>query len=249
MSNNLFWRCETETLDATHDHTLGDTIAAAGTGGSLSATAARVGTNGILSAASQVGGYTLDAAGIWPSAATPGSSAGSAAYSFQYPTAVPGSGLVNGLRAQGTTTTNQIGVETSGTANLRLKIGNATTNIQLATTSAALTFGAWYGVVIRWDLANDKRCIEVYSAAGALIEKVEDVATDLNAYIPAEALANIKLGIKGSNWANDIWFDNFMVDDDYDAPLQEKLTITSYTEYAAISYVQYRTMVNPLLRM
>lgn len=228
----FFWRAEGTALDATHDFSAGDTSATASGSVSISNTAARTGTNGILRATTTASSYDFDATSIWPSAATPANSVFSFAYSFQHQTSVAGNSLVMGLRARDGSNNDSIQVNTAASgqgagANLILRIGNGTTATTMTTDSAGMTAGNWYAVVVRVDIPNDDRKIEIYDAAGALLDSAEDLATDLGTHAPTD-INLLQLGTGSATMTHDTWFDTFIISDVYAAPLENFLTAASF---------------------
>lgn len=243
----FYWNMNNETLDPIHDYVinLGDTSGVSSGGTSLTATAKRVGDKGMLSPASQNGGYTFTPDYICPGWNSPSTSAGSAAIWIQYKTNVVVTSNFVGLRFRGTVTASAIQLEHAASQEFSLRIGNATTEVFLTTTAVNAVINTWYFVVIRWDLANDKRAIEVYNENGVLIEKVEDTTTDLSASIPTNLTGSGSSwtpGVKSSGNGNDIWFDNCFVSPNYDEPLQSYMDIDSITELS-LTGVRLKQMV------
>jgi hypothetical protein len=146
-------------------------------------------------------------------------------------------------RFLGTSTSNLIDVQYAGggstsATNLRLRIGNGTTKT-ISLTGNAFTPDAWFGVVARWDIPGDKMRLELYNAAGALVDSVEDTATDLSTYAPSELASQF---LCGAGRASDAWatyVDNVFVANTYDELIQDNFTITSYTSYDGSGLVKY----------
>jgi hypothetical protein len=105
---------------------------------------------------------------------------------------------------------------------------NGAYNVNVSTTAANLTTGVWYGVVARWDTVANVFRVEVYDALGALIQGVENTAQNLamQADTTTIQIGTIDAGAVCS-------FDNIFIANDYDEPLEDFLTITSYTAYGA----------------
>lgn len=229
MALTFFWRCEGTTLDGTHDFSAGDTTAAAQNSATLDAAAARIGSSGILVNASGKH-YRFDPASI--------ASLSEGAIGFWF--RVGGSqGTMVILR--GSSETNHIRVDLTGLgARVLLSIGNAANgsvslNTNLGTVNEDITTGAWYFVVVRYDISNDRRRVEVYDADMVLIQYHTDLTTDLSAYGPAafDSSDGIRVGDIGgwTSSTNYLHIDNLFIADDYDEPLQDFADITSYTEY------------------
>ena len=263
MALTFFWRCEGTTLDGTDDYTLGDSTASLINSGAIEAAAARVGTNGLTAPASAAGGggFNLADNGIFPGTlASPSDLVCSFAFSMKWDTAVASaSGTSAGFKFQGTAANDYIQVLTTNPgSNLTLGLRNATNGLlSLTTTGSAITADNWFGVVCRLNFATDDRKIEIYNAAGTLVDSAEDTSTDLASYVPADikTTAGMILGQHSGTHAQATYFDNFIISDAYDAPLQNNLTITSATEYSEeISALtnqqpQFYRRPNTLLRM
>lgn len=249
MAITFFWRCEGTTLDGTHDYSAGDTTATA-SNSTISATAARLGTNGVLSPGAFLSNMQFSPASIIANYDNPAALVGSVGFSVYFVTAVQGNQLTLGFRASGASTNDAIAVETATSAEMTLVIRDDTGNVSRITTTAAnMAAGTWYGVVARWDIANDKRAIEIYDAAGALIDSNEDLATDLSTYVPDSNVATVVLAYKVASNANDVYFDTFVISDTYDEVTAAMLDYTSYTQFTSIAWQQFYRRPNTLLRM
>jgi len=249
MALTFFWRCEGTTLDGTHDYSGGDTSATAQNGSiSLTTNANRVGTYGIETTAAVLTAYQFDPTdnGIFTNYTTPSSAVGSAAFSVQAPTALPQTTNVCGWMVRSaTSTTDAFRVTYDDTHGFRFWIGNDSYgDVYVRTNSISLSTATWYGIVIRWDIPSDTMKIELYNAAGSLLssgtQQYDNSDTpssyDLSLYVPGGSMSNtsgIRLGsVTGANTGN-MYFDNFFFADAYDEPLENNLTITSYTNYSA----------------
>lgn len=223
------WRAEGSTLDATADFTVNDNSATL-SNASIAAAAACNGSSGLQSNASAVGTADFTPTTIIDNSTTPTNSHGSAAFKLKFATAVPGANQAIGFRAKGTTNNDAISVQTLASQELALEIRHATNGaIQLATTAANLAADTCYWVVIRWDIPNDDRKIEVYNGStGALIDSAQDLSTDLSTFAPASMDTTLQLGIKSASNTNASYTDNFIISDSYSAPLQNFYNITSY---------------------
>lgn len=216
MALTLFARCEGETLDGTHDYSAGDTTWAASGGATITSAAARIGSNGMrFVTASDM--YTLDAASIVSV------NQGAIAFSFRVASWVNGTIIFDVI---GTAANDTLKVElTAGDELLFRHRGSGQLNTTIATTNASLTTGTWYGVVVRWNPTTDARKIEVYNASNTLIEEVESTAEAIS---PQTDFISIR---PQTNSTVDVDIDNILIGDSYSDPLQNNLTITSYTEY------------------
>ena len=237
MSIKLFWRCEGTSLSGTHDHSDGDTSTSGINGGALTAEAARIGSFGILRPSSQAGGFNFNAPGIFPGTVTaPTDSVGSIALSVFYPVAVDtGTSTAAGLRFRGTASPNDnFGFRPTGTGGYKFSMQSVAGGTINLATQDLITVGSWFGVVARWDFPNNKRRIELYDASGTKIDEAEDYATNIQAFIPPDISSGtngINTGTAGASFAQNIYYDNLFIANAFDEPLQNNLTITSYTEY------------------
>lgn len=262
MALKFFWRCEGTTLDATDDYYgSGDnTATVTGAGFTVpSATAAKIGSNGILAPASITGNAAFTATNLWPSASSPGASAGSFAFWFKVvSTWTTTDGLVLGLRCIGSTNNDAVRIQTDTVGN-RISLALQTTGgggtYELPVTSGTFAADTWYYVVGRWDYANDKAAIEVYTDAGgstlAAFASASDIVTNLNPYIPATNFATLQCGAHSATQTHEVHSDHYIVSDNYDAPLENMAFITSATQYSEspLQAFQYQSRLNPLLRM
>ena len=223
MALTFFWRCESTTLDATHDFTAGDNVATASGGVSISASAAKTGSNGIATT-DNLDFYLLDAAGI------ANIDQGAMGCWVQWKTAVPGAGN-HGIRLyDAANPTDQITLQSKASQEFGCQIEKTGgTSPALTTTAVNAVINTWYFVLMRWHLSADKRRLEVYNSAGSLIEAVEDLATDLSTATPT-VLDTIRIG-NASSALNPEWYDLVFISNDYNEPIQNNLAITSYTAY------------------
>lgn len=224
MALTFFWRCEATTLDGTDDFSAGDTTATANNTPAISATGARIGTNGLVfDAVSER--YDFNPASIWNRLT------GSAAFSFQFPSAIPSAGQIFLFIRANASANDNISVEIGASQELTLRIRNSTgTNVTLTTTAVNLTAGNWYSVVIRWDQPNNDRSISVYNSSDVLIETVSDTTTAYDAPTALDATNGFRLG-DSSGSIGTLYIDNVFVADSYSEPLENNLSITSYTSY------------------
>lgn len=217
-ANTLFWRCEGTTLDATHDHSAGDTTATAVSSIAVDATAVRFGTNGCNAAisgddyfsftATSIVSTTEGAAGFKINPQTWGADTGVLA---MYNTGAP---------------SDQIVVTLTGTDEVRLRFRvNGGNNDTAETTAANLVTSTWYGIVVRWDTAANLIRVEVYNDAGTLIQGVTNSGSTID---PQAAINEINFGDTDSTGRH--YLDNLVIGDDYDDPVQTWINYTSYTE-------------------
>lgn len=244
MALTFFWRCEGTTLDGTHDYSAGDTTATATGAVTIDAAGAKLGSNGIVTV-NATDYYTFDSASIADI------DQGAIGFWIQWKTAKPAAGLVTGFSIRDAATGFQaLQLQTSGTDELRFQIRNSGGTLNLITGAANLAIDTWYFVICRWHLSSDKRAIEVYNSAGALVDSNEDLATDLSTYVPS-AVDSIQLGNRSSD-TNPMWMDSVMIGSTYAEPLEDYLAYTSYTQTNSDlidQQVQFYRAPNTLLRM
>jgi hypothetical protein len=233
MALTFFWRCEATTL-AGDDYSAGDTTATASGTPTIAAGGARVGTNGIVTTDAS-DWYYFDPTSI---AAT---DVGSAAFSIQFPSSVPGSGYDYGISIIDAGGTNYLKTRTAGAASgFGFRSAKAGVTNTVSTTGITIDAATWYGVVIRWDFPNDLMRIEVYDAAGSLLGYAEDSASDTSDYEPTGPFASFGLRIGNlSTQTNVVYIDNVFVSDAYAEPLQNNLTITAYSSYDSGATTRY----------
>ena len=231
MALTFFWRCETETLDGTHDYSAGDTTASGNASVALSGTAAKVGSNGILvNAASKR--YSFDPASI----ITP--AGGCFGHWFNIQSSLTTGGQC--FYCRGTNSNDHVALETvSNGQRVLLKLRHSTNGaVTLSTSSGTVTSemstGSWYFIVGRWDIASDYRRIEVYDSTLTLIQHHTDTGTDLSSYQPVDFIAGgLRFGdATGWGGSTTAYIDNIFIASNYDEAIESKANITSYTEYA-----------------
>ena len=253
MALKFFYDAENSATLSGTDYSSGDTTGT-NTAATFSGTAAKSGSYGIESAASTATNILFNAASIWPSAATPSASAGSMGLWFQMTTGSMGNALAFGIRCSGSSTSDRIGFEGLTGAKASIVCGNAT-NVQRTSLAGALSAATWYFLVGRWDIANGKLAIEIYTDAGGsttLVEAVEDTGLALSStYLPASAFANLQTALHSASEADPMYSDHFLISDSYSAPLQNNAFITDYVNYSesATSWQQFYRRPNTLLRM
>lgn len=218
MALTLFARCESDTLDATHDYTAGDNTWSAVLSPVFATGAARVGTYG-MSFDGTGDFYDLSAASIVLPAA------GAIGFWVNISNWVSNGHL---LIVFGTVTNDQLMVQMSGTDEINFKHRVAgVTQLDLTTTAANLTTGNWYFIIIRWHAANDDRRLEVYDSSMTLIQAVEDTST---AFTAQPDLITLRVG---TNSGADFSIDNIFVANDYSEPIESNATISTYLNYGA----------------
>lgn len=231
MALTFFWRCESETLDSTHDFSAGDDTASAFGTIALDSAAARVGTNGILVSNTNTQ-YRFNPASIFDRLE------GSAAFSFRL-TANP-SGISSMLFVRGASFNDYLMLAavndfSAGSGTVRFVLRSTDTGgeeITVLATGNGLSLNTWYGGVIRWDQANSLLRVEIYDNSGTLVASGERTEAFV-APLDFNENAGFRIGEAAGSTMR-LHIDNVFVSDSYDEPLQHNLTISSYTEYSAV---------------
>ena len=252
MALTFFWRCEATTLTA-DDYSANDMGASTTGTPALNATAKREGTNGLYTNAATSFYYfnptDLMASGV--------STVGAAAFSIYLVTSLPSNFQTIGLYAWNSAASgDNFRTEHAGSGNLKFVMGRAGgTTTTITTTGGAITVGAWFGVVARWDAPNDMMALEIYDASGALVDSITSTAAGISDSYPT-TLTSIRWG-NFSARTDAVYMDNIFLADSYSEPLEDFLDITAYSEYGVIppapggAYVfpTFYQRPNPLLRM
>ena len=222
----FFWRMEGTTLDGTHDFTAGDSTAALNSLAAINTDAVRIGTNGLdCPTSSDHAQFDVSSGDLISQ------SVGSLGFWFRLQSFTSGASL---FRAHNTgTINNHIQVELSGTDDatgreigLRIRL-NLAINAVLVTTDADLQLDTWYRLVVRWDEPNSDRRIEVYNDDGAARTSIEDLTTDFD---QPTGINTMFVG-DATGGTLDLHMDNFVIANAYNEPIEDNLTITSYTAY------------------
>jgi hypothetical protein len=223
MANRFFYRFAALTLDGTLDHAFGsaDTTATVNGSAALSTSSPIYGTHSGLYGAGGSDQHRFDSTTDLIDRLE-----GALAFTIMF------SALPTGLQGV---------VSISGpSGNMVLQIGAGNlyvkTNLEQAGESQVVTAGAaisatatQYRCLYRWDHANSLRRIEVYNAAGTLLDEIEN--TDAWTAPPGLASTNgFRIGnLDGNDGAFKI--DNVIIDDAYDAPLELNFAIAGYPDY------------------
>lgn len=118
------------------------------------------------------------------------------------------------------------------TTNYSFRIaGSASTAKILTTTGGQITANNWFFEVYRWHFPLGKMRIEIYDSTTTLVDSAEDTAVSFTSTNTPADIANYVIGAKGSSNTNATDFDNFIVANRYDEPIQNCSTITTYTSY------------------
>lgn len=222
MALTFFWRCETETLDGTHDYSAGDTTAAPTSLVELSASAARVGSLGINTPSSE-DYYTFDSASIFST------SQGALGFWFNAQTWLDAAHLV---WFYGTSPNDNLRIETANTNEILGRINrNGIGTKLIVTTDADLSTGTWYFIIARWHTANNDFRIEIYNNDLSLRTSIEDLTTSQSGWTDITTF-----GVGTTNAGNLHYIDNIFIADSYSEPIENFMTITSYTAYGSSNY-------------
>lgn len=225
-SVNFFWRAEDVTLDGTHDFSVGDTTATLISTADTVPGAAHIGTNGLdIPSSNDSAQFAISSGDL----ISPGT--GAIAFWFRMVT-FTGASMFN-ANINATPNTN-ITILQNGTDDatgreilLRNRL-NGVSNVTLFTTDADLALNTWYFVVARYDEPNNDRRIEIYNEDGSLRgTPAEDLNTNFD---QATGMDTLRIGEVGGS-SIDVHLDNIFIADDYNEPLEDKMNITSWTEY------------------
>lgn len=228
----FFARCESTTLDGTHDFSAGDTTwDANSTSSSFASGAGMVGTNGLLiTSAPQVMRMDLANDIVLPSQ-------GSFAFLFRF-TAWPAFTKLVAIR--GSTTDYQFSVWTHASSDVMVAyLGNDEgTNINFNLEGLNLQTNTIYGVVYRWNQSTGTFRLEVYSSpltSPSLIAGAQDT-TGWTVFPDMTRTGGFSWGDNsGGVSTENVHFDNIMVSDTYGETLQDFLQYTSYTQFSSSS--------------
>lgn len=223
-SVNFFWRAEGTTLDPTHDFSVGDTTATLNSTAAINTDAARIGTNGLdIPSSSDHYSFVISSGdlmhpgtasiALWFRIVTFGGSFFSSTL-----TSNPSTNITAFLSGTDDATGREVTLRNRLAGNL---------NVTLSTTAADLALNTWYFLVARYDEPNNDRRIEIYNSDGSLRTAVEDLTTD---FAQATGIDNLAVG-EATGATADLHLDNIFIADDYNEPLQNKMNITSWTEY------------------
>lgn len=227
----FFWRAEGTTLDPTDDFSAGDTTATANNSPAISATGARVGSNGmVFDGVSER--YDFNPASIL----TPGE--GAVGGWFQFPSVFPGTGSANVFLVRGTNSNDYVRITTQSVVSERRLTfvirNNGGSDLTLQMSAGNLTAGNWYFFVGRWNSSIDYRSIAAYDTTMTLVNETIDNTTDFTANVPADfaSTSGLRLG-DTTGTTGTLYIDNVFAASNYDEPIQDNATITSYTAYDA----------------
>lgn len=239
MALTFFWRCESATLDGTHDYTAFGATTPGETVGTpvYDSAAAKYGTNGLnigtLDQERWSDGDPRDlltnlegAIGVW----------------LRWPSTPVNADLM--IYARGTTNFDDyVGIEVTGDE-LRLQTSrNGGSVMNLATTGVNLAANNWYFVKIAWKSSTNYRRIAVWNTSMSLIESVVDSSTDWSASLPTDVFG-VRVGDASGTFIGHI--DNVFFADTFDEPFENWADIASYTEYGASEEFDTITSVYPL---
>jgi len=228
---SFFWRCESITLDSTHDYSVGAMTGTIMSSAAINTEAAIHGTNGLdCPTSSDRVEFTVSSGDLIDS------SVGSLAFSFRLTLFEDASLIFYAYNSA--VTNNRISVEMSGTETdptlreLRFRVRNATgINHSIATTSADLEYGVIYSLVARWDEPNNSIRLEVYNSDGSLRASIENTSTNFDVPTDINTLA------VGLNAGGNIHIDNVFISKSYSEPLQNYALYTSATQLNTVGEV------------
>jgi len=225
MALTFYWRCEGETLSGTDDLSP-DTSAATIGSPTIDAAAANYGSNGVLidvtgehyrfdNTSEQIIDDVEGCMGCW--------------------VRFTGTPATNNEILYGVGGTNiEVNLKFFGSSDIRFQIvePGGPTSVNLDTSGASLSANTWYFVVVRWNHAANDRRIEIYDSGMSEISGSpwEDLATSWTTAGSLSSSTGWRIG--GTN-ASTIHIDNVFCASNYDEPIEDNATITSYTQYGA----------------
>lgn len=219
----LFWRFETLTLNATTDHTEGSqTTVTENNTPTLNAAAARVGSLGALITGGSGHQYRWDLDTDLVNRLV-----GSVGFSIRFDTLPSGvQGILSLSGADGNYAMQLVAGNIRVYNNLE-----GTGEDQIDTTGAEIVADQFFGIIFRWDQPNSNRRIEIYDSSSVLIDFVED-NTAFTAPVNLFAAEGLRIGDTDGGDAV-MHYDNFFLSKDYDEPIEDNFTITSFEDYAS----------------
>lgn len=235
MALTFFWRCEGSNLTSPYDYSAGDTTSNLINSAVLEYNSGRNGSRSLKKPSGAAGGATFSPASIFPgSVVTPTDTVGCMGCWVKQTTLYNGGSGTSGFpRFRNLASTHFIyitGCDGQDSRNYGALISGAGGQVHLQCSGNVLTAGDWFFVILRWDVPNDKIRLEVYNESLTLVDSAEDLTTDLSTRCPSD----IDIFSTGS-WASaagDMYFDTFMVANDYNEPLQDYANYNSYTQVA-----------------
>ncbi len=227
-SVTFFWRAEGTTLDGTHDFSAGDTTATLNASAALNTDAVKIGTNGLDSASNDsYAEFAVSSNDIISNVE------GAIGFWFRYVTW--NVSHFHFLAQQTGQAANNIAIFSAGTDDatgreITLRVRRAgVSNVSITTTDADLQTNTWYFLVARWDEPNSDMRIEVYNDNGSLRHAFENLTTNFD---QPQGLDVLRIGDSlGAGGTFDHHLDNIFIASDYSEPLENKMNITSWTEY------------------
>jgi hypothetical protein len=253
----FYWGCESTTLGAS-DHTSGfDETGSLQNSGELNASFPRLGTYALRGPGSFNGGCSFSVDGSFKSSRlfpfrlskNPLDTQGCVGFWSRQSTAVYSSGVQRAFRFRSASTATwslESNFVTGGT-NYAFVVGGSGGSNTLTTTGGVITANNYFFEVYRWDFPGGKLKIEIYDANLVLVDSIEQISISFTATNVPPDIESFIVGAKGGANPNPCDFDNFMVSDRYDAPLQNNALITNAAEYR-MSGASLRTPTHPRVR-
>jgi hypothetical protein len=236
MALRFFYRMESSTLDTGNgDYSLGDTTGSLITAlPNFNTTAARYGTNGAECIAGVTRGVGFSAADILNAVADGTTAEANLDIAIAWSVrVVDASALTLGNNCSPRLvfdTSNHIEVETTGTEQWRLAVRKTSISDKTVTMSTTIPSNTWMGMVLRIDAAGNRMRLEMYDENDDFVEGV-DLGQTLGSEMPPIASGSTGFQIVAGLNASDSHFDNIIVADGYDAPVQNNFGITHYNQY------------------
>ena len=218
MALTFFSRCESDTLDGTHDYSAGDTTWTLSSLVEFSTSGVKIGTNGLYTP----GG---DDYGVLAATSILAPAAGTVAFWLRFDTYGAGSVLIE-MAGTGGSDYIRLGTNYANGFEFRHRssVGN---NQAISTSSITLTGSTWYFVQMHWSAALDSLHLSIHDSSGSLIEDVENTSAGLGAAMAD--MVEIRMGTQFGGARVSI--DNVFFGSAYADDFLSNRDITSYTGY------------------
>lgn len=224
MALTFFWRCESSTLDGTHDYSAGDTTGA-DTASPTYTTPAFAGTNS-LNADNFLSFVEFASSSIYSAGE------GCCALAFYMPT---WGGATFAAFQDDATPNNHLRISTSGASGsggISVEVEEQLESTDTVSTGdIGLASATWYFIIVSWDEAATTIRIQTYNSSGVEIDTTTDTAVTAAAWPPSGD--EFMFGdTAGDN--NDLNIDNVFIGSAYtdSSDFLSNYNITSYTNYS-----------------
>lgn len=235
MPLTAYWRCESDTFDATHDYRVQTmTVGPGSPPGQISSSGAKYGTNGLYAPDFNNCLYRWDTfSGGVNQFVTPAEGAFGCWFRVSNLT---GAAPMMFYARSSVSFDDQVSLEIAsigGPLALRLRVKEwQAGQIDLDTDTGLITANAWHWLECRWKSSINYRSVAIRDASFALLDETIDSTTSFATYLPPNLNDSIQLlaanGLTGDGTLSQ---DNIFLASNYDEPFHNFATISSYTEY------------------